>query len=62
MNGQAQGVLLNLCRQLAEDFQKSQESEQLVLILAALLCYGRLLPYTSDDIVQPISGWFGLRA
>jgi len=52
------GGALNLCRRLAEDFQKSQEPEQLVLILAALLCHGRLLPYTSDDTVQPISGCY----
>ncbi len=49
---------MKLCRRLVEDFQNSQESEQLVLILAALLCHGRLLPYTPDDTVQPISGCY----
>lgn len=52
------GGTLNLCRRLREDFKNSQEPEQLVLILAALLYYGRLLPYTSDDTVQPINGCY----
>jgi hypothetical protein len=49
---------LNLYQRLIGDFQKSQEPEQLVLILAALLCHGRLLPYTSNDTAQPINGCY----
>ena len=49
---------LNLYQRLVKDFQKSQESEQLVLILAALLCHGRLLPYTSNDTAQSINGCY----
>ena len=45
----------SLCQRLIEDFQNSQESEQLVLILTALLCHKRLLLYTSNDIVQPFN-------
>lgn len=52
------GDTLNLSQRLAEDLQHSQEPEQLALILAALLCHRRLLPYTSDDTVQPINGCY----
>jgi len=52
------GHTLNLCQRLLGDFQNSQEPEQLVLILAALLCHGRLLPYTSNDTAQPINGCY----
>jgi len=52
------GDTSNLCQRLVVDFQNSQEPEQLVLILATLLCHGRLLPYTSDDTVQPINGCY----
>ena len=52
------GDTLNLYQRLVEDFQNSQAPEQLALILAALLCHGRLLPYTSDDTVQPINGYY----
>lgn len=48
----------NLCGRLIEDFEDCQEPEQLVLILAALLCHRRLLPYTSHDTVQPTSGCY----
>ena len=49
------GNALNLCQRLVKDFQNFQAPEQLALILAALLCHGRLLFYTSDDTVQPIN-------
>ena len=49
---------LRLCQRLLEDFQKSQAPEQLALILAALICLGRLLPYTSGDTAQPIHGCY----
>lgn len=52
------GDTLNLRQRLVGDFQNSQEPEQLALILAALLCHRRLLPYTSDDTVQPINGCY----
>lgn len=52
------GDTSNLCQRLVADFRNSQEPEQLALILAALLCHGRLLPYTSEDIVQPINGCY----
>jgi len=52
------GGTLNLRGRLIEDFQNSQEPEQLVLILAALPSHGRLLPHTSDDTVQTISGCY----
>ena len=52
------GGTLKLCRRLVEDFQNAQEPEQLVLILAALLCHGRLLPYTPDGTAHPISGCY----
>lgn len=52
------GDTLNLCQRLLGDFQNSQEPEQLVLTLAALLCHGRLLPYTSKDTAQPINGCY----
>lgn len=49
---------MNLRQRLVGDFQDSQEPEQLALILAALLCHRRLLPYTSDGTVQPINGCY----
>ena len=49
---------LELYQRLLRDFWNSQEPEQLVLILAALLCYESLLPRTSNDITQPISGCY----
>ena len=52
------GDTLNLRQRLVGDFQNSQEPEQFALILAALLCHRRLLPYTSDDTVQPINGCY----
>ena len=52
------GNTLSLSQRLVDDFQNSQEPEQLVLILAALLCHERLLPYTSDDTVQPLNGCY----
>lgn len=52
------GDTLNLRQRPVGDFQNSQEPEQLALVLAALLCHRRLLPYTSDDTVQPINGCY----
>ena len=49
---------LSLYQRLMEDFRNPQEPEQLALILAALLCHGRLLPYTSSETIQPISGCY----
>lgn len=46
---------LNLCRRLVEDFQNTQKSKQLVLILIVLLCHERLLFYISNDTIQFIS-------
>ncbi|KAL9045088.1 MAG: hypothetical protein Q9214_001826 [Letrouitia sp. 1 TL-2023] len=40
------------------NFQNPQEPEQLILTLAALLCYERLLPYTLDDTTQPINSCY----
>lgn len=40
------------------DFRKPQEPEQLALILAALLCHGRLLPYTSSKTIKTINGCY----
>ena len=47
-----------LHKQLLNDFQDCQEPEQLVLILAALLCHERLLPYSSEDTLQPMNGCY----
>ena len=47
---------LKLYQQLVGDLQNSQRTEQLALTLAALLCYERLLPYTSNDTAQPLKG------
>lgn len=52
------GDALNLYQRMIGDFQHPQEPEQLALTLAALLCHGRLLPYTSDDTIQPINGCY----
>ena len=52
------GDTLSLYQRLTGDFKKPQEPEQLILTLAALLCHERLLPYTSDDIIQPVSGCY----
>lgn len=43
------GETSGLYRRLREDFQ---ESEQLTLILAALLCHERLCPYALNDTVE----------
>jgi hypothetical protein len=45
-----------LYKQLAEDFQISQNMEQLALIMAAMLSFRRLLPDVSDHFDQPIKG------
>lgn len=50
--------VLNLCQRLVRDFQDSQKPEQLALILAALLCRGRLLSYTSKDTARLINGCY----
>ena len=50
------GESSDLCQRLVEDSQSSQELKQLVLILAALLCYERLLTYTWSGTDQPING------
>jgi hypothetical protein len=39
---------------MIRDLQPFQKSKQLALILAALLCHARLLPYTSNDTAQLI--------
>ena len=49
---------VDLCQQLVRDFQNSQNPEQLALTLAALLCHGRLVPYSSKDTTQPINGCY----
>lgn len=49
---------VNLCQRLVRDFQNSQNPEQLALTLAALLCHGRLVPYSSKDTAQPINGCY----
>jgi hypothetical protein len=43
-------------KQLAEDFQISQDVEQLALIMAAMLSYRRLLPDASNHVNQPVKG------
>lgn len=50
------GVMLY--QRLVKDLQNSQGTEQLALILAALLCHERLLLYTSYDTVRPINGCY----
>jgi len=46
----------NLYKRLARDVQSRQSTEQLVLIIAALMQYRRLHPDLMDDCDQPISG------
>jgi hypothetical protein len=41
---------------LIRDLQTPQTAEQAALTLAALLCYQRLLPYSSDDATNSIRG------
>ena len=45
-----------LYQRLLRDFRNFQEPEQVVLTLAALLCYESLLSRTSNETTQPISG------
>jgi hypothetical protein len=45
-----------LYKQLIRDFRDPQNAEQLVLIMAALMSYRRLLPDLSDDSDRPIRG------
>lgn len=52
------GGASKLFPRLIEDFRHTQSPEQLALVLAALICYTRLLPYNSDDITQPINGCY----
>lgn len=47
-----------LYQQLVEDLRNSQDVEQLALILAALVCHQRLLPYFSNDTAQPAKGGY----
>ena len=47
---------LKLYQQLVEDLRNSQRTEQLALILAALVCHQQLLPYTSNDTAQSVKG------
>ncbi len=47
-----------LYQQLLENLRSSQSVEQLALILAALVCHQRLLPYTSNDTAQPVKGGY----
>jgi hypothetical protein len=64
-NGQTREVLsvwaasrdgLTVYQRLTRDVQGSHTAEQLALIIAALLCYKRLLPYTPNDTAQSIKG------
>jgi hypothetical protein len=47
---------LSVYEQIVKDIQGSETVEQLVLSLAAFLCYQRLLPVTRNDTNQPIKG------
>ena len=47
---------LNLYQRLLRDFLHCQEPKQLILILAALLCFQRLFPYISKDTMLPANG------
>lgn len=49
---------LRLYQRWMEYFRISKDLEQLALILAALLCHGRLLPYTLSETIQPINGCY----
>jgi hypothetical protein len=46
----------SLYQRLIGDLQSPQTTEQAALTLAALLCYKRLLPYSSDDTTQSFKG------
>lgn len=48
---------VTLYQRLVEDLQNSQKTEQLALILAALLSHERLV-YTAEDAVRPINGCY----
>lgn len=50
------GQSLGLYQRLIRDFQDPQTTEQLGLIVIALLCRERLLPYSSKEITEPIRG------
>lgn len=52
------GGTSKLFQRLKEDFRHPQSPEQLALVLAALICYTRLLPYSPNDITQPINGCY----
>lgn len=48
----------SLYQRLIRDIQDHQTTEQLALTLAALLCYKRLLPYSSNDTIQSVKGCY----
>jgi hypothetical protein len=48
----------SLYQRLIGDLQSSQTTEQAALTLAALLCFKRLLPYSSDDTPQSFKGGY----
>lgn len=50
------GQSSELYQRLIRDFQDSQTIEQLGLIVIALLCHERLLPYSFKETTEPIRG------
>ena len=50
------GKTSDLYQQLTRDFQNSQTTEQLGLIVIACVCHERLLPHSTNDTIKPIKG------